>query len=108
MNKVQATVIPDRAYTLMILRVMDRREPMLMLIGDDDGFGTRWTLHGQQVEPAIARYLMDEGFIAEFGKTEFGARKLALTEAGTAFFRDGDRWWKKLKWLQRLWVRVFG
>ena len=61
-----------------------------MLAGSDDGYGTRWTLGGQQVQPAIARYLMEAGFVAEEGKTQFGARKLALTADGVRF-RDNGR-----------------
>ena len=60
-------------------------EPILMLSGDDEGYGSRWTIGGQQVQPAIARYLMESGFVAEIGQTEFGARKLALTPSGNQF-----------------------
>ena len=56
----------------------------------------RWTLGGQQVQPAIARYLMDAGYVAENGKTEFGARTLALTADGGDFRRRGMAWWASL------------
>ena len=75
--------IPQRAETLQVLRLISEHEPMLMLTGDDEGYGSRWTLSGQQVQPAIARYLMESGFVAEIGKTEFGARKLTLTATGS-------------------------
>lgn len=85
-------------------------EPMLMLCGgdNDEGFGTRWTVHGQQVQPGIARFLMDAGYLAETGKTDFGARKLTLTVAGIEFRDAGERWWKELGFVNRLWVRLFG
>ena len=77
--------IPQRAQTLQVLRLMGPFEPILMLTGDDEGYGSRWTLSGEQVQPAIARFLMESGFIASIGKTEFGAIKLALTEKGSEF-----------------------
>ena len=77
--------IPNRVETLRVLRLMGDCDPILMLVGSDDGYGTRWTLGGQQVQPAIARYLMDAGYVAENGKTQFGARRLALTADGRDF-----------------------
>ena len=100
--------IPSRAQTLDVLRLMGTSLPILMLQGDDDGFGTRWLLDGQQVEPGIARYLMDEGFIAENGATEFGARRLTLTDAGLQFRANGVRWWRSLGLLERLSVWFLG
>jgi hypothetical protein len=87
---------------------MDGQEPILMLTGDADGYGTRWTLCGQEVQPAIARFLMEEGFIADTGSTEFGARMLALTATGAQFRSDGARWWAGLSALQRLWAVITG
>lgn len=103
-----ATTIPNRAETLRVLRLMGNHAPILMLSGDEDDYGTRWTLHGQQVQPAIARYLMRLGFIEDSGGTEFGARKLALTARGTRFREDGVRWWSGLNWLQKLKITVLG
>ena len=100
--------IPSRAETLKVLRLMGNYEPILMLTGSDDGYGTRWTLGGQQVQPAIARYLMESGFVAEEGKTQFGARKLALTADGVRFRENGVRWWDSLSFLQKLKVTIFG
>lgn len=101
-------MIPNRIDTLRVLRLMDAREPLLMLLGDADGFGTRWTLSGQQVEPAIARYLMNEGFIAEIGSTELGAMQLGLTPAGTQFCHDGFAWWAGLNLFQKLQITLWG
>jgi hypothetical protein len=101
-------LIPVRAETLDLLRLMDDNEPLLMLPGDDDGYGSRWIFRGQQIEPAIARYLMDEGFIADDGATELGARRLALTTAGARFRQNGLRWWAGLSRFQRIRVRIFG
>lgn len=101
-------MIPNRADTLRVLRLMGKREPILMLPGDADGYGTRWTLCGQQVQPAIAHYLMAEGFVAESGKTEYGARVLGLTPAGLRFRDDGSRWWAGLNVLQKLKAMIFG
>lgn len=101
-------LIPQRAETLQVLRLMGPFEPILMLSGDDEGYGSRWTIAGQQVQPAIARYLMESGFIAEVGQTEFGARKLALTETGNDFRERGLNWWGELSFLQKLKVTLFG
>lgn len=101
-------MIPNRADTLRVLRLIGEREPILMLPGDVDGYGTRWTLCGQQVQPAIAHYLMTEGFIAESGSTEFGARILVLTSAGTLFREEGACWWAGLSPLQKLKAIVIG
>ena len=100
--------IPNRVETLRVLRLMGDYEPLLMLAGSDDGYGTRWTLGGQQIQPAIARYLMEAGFVAEEGKTQFGARKLALTADGVRFRENGVRWWAGLSFLQKLKVTIFG
>lgn len=100
--------IPQRAETLQILRLISDYEPMLMLSGDEEGYGSRWTLSGQQVQPAIARYLMESGFVAEIGKTEFGARKLTLTATGSELREKGLRWWDGLNFLQKLKVTLFG
>src|SRR5574343_1599245 len=94
--------IPQRAETLQVLRLISEFEPILMLTGDDEGYGSRWTIAGQQVQPAIARYLMESGFIAEIGKTEFGARKLALTVAGSELREKSLHWWSELNFLQKL------
>lgn len=100
--------IPKRAETLQILSLMGEFEPILMLVGDDEGYGTRWLIAGQQIQPAIARYLMESGFIAERGKTEFGARKLALTDIGREFRDKGQRWWSGLNFLEKLKITLFG
>lgn len=101
------TSIPNRAETLKVLRMMGDYAPILMLGGTDD-CGTRWVLHGQPVQPAIARYLMRLAFIEESGQTEFGARTLALTPRGARFREDGVAWWSGLSWFQKLWVTLFG
>mgnify|MGYP000940825853 CR=1 FL=1 len=108
MDAVRKTSIPHRPETLQVLRMMGECNPMLMLVGDSDGYGTRWLIHGQQVQPAIASYLMRAGFIAESGTTEFGARKLALTRDGAKFRDSGLRWWSSLGPIERLKARVFG
>ena len=100
--------IPQRAETLQVLRLISEYEPMLMLSGDEEGYGSRWTLSGQQVQPAIARYLMESGFVAEIGKTEFGARKLTLTATGSELREKGLTWWGGLNFLQKLKVTLFG
>ncbi len=100
--------IPQRAQTLQVLRLMGPFEPILMLTGDDEGYGSRWTLSGEQVQPAIARFLMESGFIASIGKTEFGAIKLALTEKGSEFRERGLAWWAKLNFLEKLKVTLLG
>jgi hypothetical protein len=100
--------IPARAETLEVLQLMGDFEPILMLPGDADGFGTRWIIHGQQVQPAIARYLMEEGCIVDSGETELGMRRLTLTPTGIRFRDDGARWWRSQTWWQRLKITVFG
>lgn len=99
--------IPHRAETLQVLRLIIN-EPILMLTGDDEGYGSRWTISGQQVQPAIARYLMESGFVAEIGKTEFGARKLALTASGSLFREKGLNWWGELSLFQKIRVTLLG
>ena len=103
-----ANSVPLRAETLQILRLMGKFEPILMLGGDDFGAGTRWTLSGQEIQPAIVRFLMDSGFIVNAGKTELGAIKLALTEKGQQFREDGLSWWDGLNFLQKLKITLFG
>jgi hypothetical protein len=93
---------------LDVLRLMGTYRPILMLPGADDGYGTRWVLDGQQVQPGIARYLMEAGFIADAGATEFGARKLALTDSGKRFRDNGVLWWQSLGVLQRWRITIFG
>jgi predicted alpha/beta-hydrolase family hydrolase len=100
--------IPGRVETLKVLRLMGDYRPLLMLRGDADGYGTRWTIDGQQVEPAIATYLMKSGYIVDSGATEMGARKLTLTEAGIRFRSDGLAWWAGLGLLEKLKIAVFG
>jgi hypothetical protein len=100
--------IPNRADTLRVLRLISNSEPLLMLTGSDDGYGSRWTLSGQQVQPAIARYLMDAGYVAESGKTGFGARVLALTDDGLRFRENGNRWWAALGLFEKIRVMLFG
>lgn len=101
-------LIPRRAQTLDVLRLMGAGRNILMLQGADDGYGTRWILDGQQVLPGIAKYLMEAGFVADVGATEFGARKLALTDSGRRFRENGVRWWGSLGVLQRLKIVFFG
>lgn len=108
MNASPTHLIPDRAQTLVVLRLLRQHRPMLMLKGDDDGYGSRWLLDGQQVQPVIAKYLMDAGFIADTGATELGARKLALTESGTRLLENGQLWWESLGLLQRLKIMILG
>ena len=100
--------IPDRAQTLKVLTLMGDYAPVLMLRGDDDGFGTRWTLHGQQVQPAIAQYLIQSGYLVVAGATEMGATKMVLSESGVEFRQSGLRWWTGLSFLQRLKIRLLG
>ena len=101
-------MIPYRADTLRVIRLMGSHVPIMMLPGDDDGYGTRWTLGGQEVEPAIARYLMTEGFIAETGVTELGVKIMSLTPTGLQFRDEGVQWWSQLNFLQRMSARLFG
>ncbi|WP_153145691.1 hypothetical protein [Dechloromonas sp. H13] len=108
MSSTSPSTIPNRLETLRVLRLMGDYEPILMLTGSDDGYGTRWTLSGQQVQPAIARYLMETGFVTETGKTQFGARKLALTVDGKRFRDNGVRWWDSLSLLEKLKVTLLG
>jgi hypothetical protein len=100
--------IPARYETLMVLRCMHQREPMLMLPGAEDGYGTRWTLGGQQVQPGIAQYLMRGNFIVKTGRTEFGAHTLNLTPAGHRLRDNGIRWWSGLNPYEKLKVILFG
>jgi predicted alpha/beta-hydrolase family hydrolase len=100
--------IPNRADTLRLLRLIDRHEPILMLKGADDDYGTRWTIAGQQVQPALARHLMEAGYIVETGRTEFGARRLTLTAEGEQFRANGIRWWSSLSLYEKLKIVVFG
>ena len=100
--------IPNRALTLDVLQLMGMHRPVMMLQGSDDGYGTRWVLDGQQVQPAIIKYLMDAGFVAETGTTEFGARTLTITDSGNSFREKGVIWWESLGFFQRLNIRFFG
>jgi hypothetical protein len=102
------TPIPNRAETLKVLRLMGDYQPMLMLGGEADGYGARWTLDGNEIPPAIATYLMKSGFIAAGGATEMGARKLVLTETGAQFRTDGLLWWSGLGILGKLKVTILG
>lgn len=108
MDAPRNVLIPSRAETLKVLRLMGDYQPMLMLAGDTDGYGARWTIDGQQIQPAIATYLMKSGFIADVGATELGAKKLALTESGARFRTDGLEWWAGLSLLGKLKIVVFG
>lgn len=103
-----ASPIPSRAQTLDVLRHMGTYRPMLMLRGSDDGYGTRWLLDGMQVQPGIARYLMEGDFLVDSGATEFGARTLTLTESGKRLRDNGVIWWESLGFLERLTVTIFG
>ena len=100
--------IPRRAETLEILQLMGSYEPILLLAGDADDYGTRWTLHGQELPTAIGHYLRDAGFIAESGVTELGARTYLLTATGREFRDEGRQWWAGLSWFQRIRTRLFG
>jgi len=101
-------IIPARAETLGVLRLIGRGELLLMLEGDADGYGTRWTLGGQQVQPAIARYLMDGGYLAEIARSELGVRRLTLSAAGKELRDNGLRWWASLSLREKLQVIVLG
>ena len=100
--------IPSRAETLEILRMMGDFEPILMLASDGEGYGTRWTLHGQELPSPIVRYLLEEGCLAPDGITEMGARKLVLTAEGATFRDDGNQWWSELSVFQRIKIRLLG
>lgn len=108
MSSRSPSAIPNRLETLRVLRLMGDFEPILMLAGSDDGFGTRWTLSGQQVQPAIAGYLMEAGYVSETGKTELGARQLSLTADGKLFRDHGVRWWESLSLFEKLKVTLLG
>lgn len=100
--------IPNRTETLKVLRLLGDYRPMLMLRGDSDGYGARWTIDGQQIQPAIATWLMQSNFIADSGATEMGARKLTLTESGVRFRADGLEWWTRLGLLEKLKIHILG
>ena len=87
---------------------MGTYRPLLMLPGYKDGYGTRWAIDGQQVPPGIAKYLMEAGFVADGGATEFGARRLMLTDSGKRLRASGIHWWQSLGFLERLRVRFLG
>lgn len=108
MDSSRQTPIPSRAETLKVLWLMGDYAPILMLGREADGYGTRWTIDGHPIEPAIARYLMQSSFVTDAGATEFGARKLALTEAGAQFRKAGVRWWSALSFSQKLKVLIRG
>ena len=100
--------IPNRYETLEVMRLMGRYVPILMLGGDADGYGARWTLHGTQVQPGIAGYLMEQGYLVDSGPTEMGARKLVLTAEGIRFRDEGIAWWDSLGILEKLKIRILG
>lgn len=108
MDAADYSSIPNRAETLQVLRLMGDYAPLLMLSGAADGFGTRWSIDGNPVQPAIARWLMQEEYIVDTGATELGARKLALTAAGVEFRQKGLRWWAGLGRFAKLKVVIFG
>lgn len=108
MSSSSTPLIPNRAQTLDVLRLMGIHRPIMMLPGSDDGCGTRWVLDGQQVQPVIIKYLMDAGFVAETRVTGFGARELTITDSGRRFREKGVLWWKSLGLFQRLKIRLFG
>lgn len=108
MDTPATPLIPGRAEMLQLLRLLDENEPILMLAGDDDGYGSRWIIRGQQIQPAIARYLMNAGYVADTGPTELGARRLALTESGRKFRQDGMLWWNSLGPLQKIKITLLG
>jgi hypothetical protein len=108
MGAAMKSAIPNRAQTLKLLRLMGEHAPLLLLRGEADGYGDRWTLHGGEVLPAIAGWLMQSGYVADAGATEMGARRLLLTPAGVEFRRQGLDWWAQLGPLARLRVVVFG
>ncbi len=108
MDSPGKTPIPRRAETLRVLRLMGNYAPILMLGGDADGYGARWIIDGQPVQPAIATYLMQSGYVADSGATELGARKLSLTESGAEFREDGLLWWNGLSLLQKLNIVIRG
>lgn len=100
--------IPNRAETLKVLRLMGDYQPILMLGGEADGYGARWTLDGGEIPPAIADYLMKSGFIVEAGATQMGAKKLVLTESGLQFRADGLKWWAGLGIFGKLKATILG
>ena len=100
--------IPSRAETIKVLRLMGDYAPILMLAGDKDGYGARWTIDGHPVEPAIARYLMESDLVVDSGATELGVRKLVLTAAGVEFRKNGLRWWDSLNLFQKLGIMIRG
>ena len=108
MNSDEMNPIPSRAETLKVLRLMGEYAPILMLAGDKDGYGARWTIDGHPVQPAIARYLMQSKLVVDSGATDLGARKLALTEAGAQFRKAGLLWWNSLSLLQKMGVMIRG
>ena len=108
MDSSELTPIPNRAETLKVLQLMGNYAPILMLGDDAEGYGTRWTIDGHPVQPPIANYLMQSGYVADSGTTELGARKLALTESGAEFRKDGVLWWNGLSLFQKLKVRICG
>ena len=108
MNSAWKTPIPSRAEMLKVLRFMGNYAPILMLGDDPQGYGTRWTIDGHPVQPAIARYLMESSLVTDAGPTELGARKLALTESGAEFRKDGLLWWAGLSFFQKLKILITG
>jgi hypothetical protein len=108
MDSSEETPIPNRAETLKVLGLMGKYAPILMLGNDPEGYGTRWTIDGHPIQPPIARYLIESGFVEDSGKTEMGARRLALTQSGAEFRDAGVLWWKGLSLFQKLQVMIRG
>lgn len=108
MDATSVPLIPWRAETLEVLRLVNDANPLLMIAGDADGFGDRWAFRGELIQPAIATFLIRFGYLQEIGRTDFGARKFVLTERGNSFRSEGLQWWASLSFLQRLKVVVLG
>lgn len=108
MDTSPTPLIPTQAQTLEVLQLMGRNQPIIMLPGNDDGYGTRWLLDGQELLPVIAKFLMERGFVADTGATGFGARTLALTESGRRFLESGMLWWNDLGFFERLKITILG
>jgi hypothetical protein len=108
MSDQSITTIPARAQTLTVLRYMSPREPILMLPGEEDGYGTRWDAEWSAGPTCHRAVPHGRGLIAETGRTELGARKLTLTTAGLRVREDGIHWWSGLSLSEKLRVIIFG
>lgn len=108
MSNALAPSVPHPAHTLDVLLMMGSFRPIMMLPGANDGGGARWLIDGQPIQPAIVKFLMAYGFVAETGITEFGARKLTITGSGQRFREKGVNWWNQLGLVQQLKIRLFG